>query len=343
MIAFKEMDKREKSHALLAGRAILSSAVAGSMPTAELSDDLKNAAFSAARSRSKLTIAALSVGDANRSAHFAHAAARSSVKHVVELVGREEGPELVRLSEAAANSTVLIDCSDTTVVQPPSCFESNLWPKFQVPSYFITNPSYELLSEIPEDGSPWSFWRNWYEGFLNGQPMDWELQKRVALIDDDVWEAGVEAVAAKIERIEATSALEKEISHLREMLHSQQLAPTTGHNLGPPLEENEVAIRSRFDLVWPMLEELEAEAAKDAPDASRLELWAQKLWDISIVILKYCGRKVDLAVDKTIETAAITGTKAAIATGATIYISSNEKIQSVAKAAWHLAKTLADG
>ncbi|MGR3623876.1 hypothetical protein [Pseudophaeobacter sp.] len=45
------------------------------------------------------------------------------------------------------------------------------------------------------------FWQDWYKGFLDGKPLDWELQRRVALIDDAIWEAGPEAVAAQIERI----------------------------------------------------------------------------------------------------------------------------------------------
>ena len=30
--------------------------------------------------------------------------------------------------------------------------------------------------------SSWSFWHEWYQGFLDGKPLDWELQRRVALI-----------------------------------------------------------------------------------------------------------------------------------------------------------------
>ena len=41
----------------------------------------------------------------------------------------------------------------------------------------------------------WAFWREWYQGFLDGNPMDWELQRRVTLIEDAIWAAGPEAVA----------------------------------------------------------------------------------------------------------------------------------------------------
>ncbi|SCZ53280.1 hypothetical protein SAMN04488118_102115 [Epibacterium ulvae] len=46
-----------------------------------------------------------------------------------------------------------------------------------------------------------NFWMDWYQGFLDGKPLDWELQRRVALIPDPIWEEGPEAVAREIERI----------------------------------------------------------------------------------------------------------------------------------------------
>lgn len=51
--------------------------------------------------------------------------------------------------------------------------------------------------------SPYSFWREWYQGFLDGKPLDWELQRRVALIPDDDWEKGPEHIAEKIQEIKA--------------------------------------------------------------------------------------------------------------------------------------------
>ena len=59
----------------------------------------------------------------------------------------------------------------------------------------------------------WSFWREWYQGFLDGKPLDWEIQRRVALIHDEIWEQGPEAVAEEIERMPARcfANLEQEI------------------------------------------------------------------------------------------------------------------------------------
>lgn len=48
-----------------------------------------------------------------------------------------------------------------------------------------------------------SFWPSWIQGFLDGKPLDWELQRRVALIPDADWEKGPEHIAEKIEEIRA--------------------------------------------------------------------------------------------------------------------------------------------
>lgn len=62
-----------------------------------------------------------------------------------------------------------------------------------------------LLDSVPD----WTFWRDWYQGWLTGKHLDWELQRRVALIDNAIWEAGPAAVAAEIETIKAEYLAEK--------------------------------------------------------------------------------------------------------------------------------------
>ncbi|WP_152612470.1 MULTISPECIES: hypothetical protein [unclassified Leisingera] len=51
-----------------------------------------------------------------------------------------------------------------------------------------------------------SFWLDWYQGFLDGKPLDWKLQQQVAMIDNDIWQAGSKEIDAEIERIRADFA-----------------------------------------------------------------------------------------------------------------------------------------
>lgn len=54
-----------------------------------------------------------------------------------------------------------------------------------------------------------SFFKRWYDGLVCGEPTDWQLQRRVALIPRDVWEAGPDSVAEAIAEIEAQHLREK--------------------------------------------------------------------------------------------------------------------------------------
>ncbi|MFA9232435.1 MAG: hypothetical protein ACEQSU_17115 [Microgenomates group bacterium] len=50
--------------------------------------------------------------------------------------------------------------------------------------------------------SDWGFWEKWWAAIVAGDPLSWDLQRDIALIPDDVWEAGPKAVAAAIAAIE---------------------------------------------------------------------------------------------------------------------------------------------
>jgi hypothetical protein len=73
------------------------------------------------------------------------------------------------------------------------------------------------------DPETWGFWARWYDGMLRGAPLDWELQRAVALIDDSVWKEGPEAVAAKISEIE-DQLLAERVPQAEEMLFDPKTA-----------------------------------------------------------------------------------------------------------------------
>lgn len=83
----------------------------------------------------------------------------------------------------------------------------------------------ELAKFWADDPKTWWFWRDWYEGMLAGTPMDWALQEAVALISNDVWDAGPEAVAAEIERIRASTRF---VGQIEEAIPADQLSDAEG-------------------------------------------------------------------------------------------------------------------
>ncbi|UWQ04229.1 hypothetical protein [Aliiroseovarius crassostreae] len=83
---------------------------------------------------------------------------------------------------------------------------SRLWPLEQGRVWQAS----ELFAPFnSEHKGAFKFWRDWYQGFLDGKPLDWELQRRVALIPDQDWEKGPEHIARKIEEIRKEFEAEK--------------------------------------------------------------------------------------------------------------------------------------
>lgn len=58
-----------------------------------------------------------------------------------------------------------------------------------------------MVGDALVDSEHMSFWREWYQGFLHGKPLDWELQKEIALIPDAEWNKGPERIAELIEEL----------------------------------------------------------------------------------------------------------------------------------------------
>jgi hypothetical protein len=206
-------------------------------------------------------------------------------------------------------------------------------------------PKNHLIPNILESGPEWAFWRRWYQGALKGQPLDWELQRRVTLIDDPIWDAGPLAVAAEIERIEAKFLLEQEIKRLKEQLSQVAAAPIIDrkHNNPPPLEDDANARAEIITLIRTDLDALETEIAETEPDAVEIKLVAQSLWRLAIKIATYCGTKIDIALEAAAKEAGTTGTKWAIRTGVAYFAATQEGTQSVARLAWQYAERFLSG
>ncbi|MEZ5887167.1 MAG: hypothetical protein R3D56_09830 [Paracoccaceae bacterium] len=66
---------------------------------------------------------------------------------------------------------------------------------------------HEVRSEWAKQGETFSFWQRWYEAALLGIQPDPSLPAEVALIPDEVWEAGPGAVAEAIAQIEIPFAI----------------------------------------------------------------------------------------------------------------------------------------
>ena len=60
----------------------------------------------------------------------------------------------------------------------------------------------KLLNDTdPKRGADWSFWVEWYDEILRGDPLDWELLYKIAVSDDIDWHASPREVNEAIARI----------------------------------------------------------------------------------------------------------------------------------------------
>jgi hypothetical protein len=100
---------------------------------------------------------------------------------------------------------------------PELAFNRRLWGNVGIPRWF--EPARErLIDAWTSEPAVWGFWARWYQGMLDGEPLDWDLQRAVALIDDTVWIAGPEAVAERIRDIEKTFVEERRAANQAEFL-----------------------------------------------------------------------------------------------------------------------------
>lgn len=142
------------------------------------------------------------------------------------------------------------------------------------------------------------FWLEWYQGFLDGKPIDWELQRRVALIPDPIWEAGPEAAGKEIERIRAAYEVEKRARELEES--ARKIFSTVrgiGHN-NPPAPIDKLSDTSDgITIIWDAARELREQAQSPQPEKHRVH----KAVDALVRVAKACGiwtaQKIDTGLN----------------------------------------------
>ncbi|WP_246139388.1 hypothetical protein [Falsiphaeobacter marinintestinus] len=185
-------------------RATLISGAAGTWPAPEMSEQIRSAADSAARSADSAALsAALSADSAARSAD---SAARSALSAALSAARSADSADSAAFSAAfsaarSADSAALSAAPEATM----ALFETALWAG-DVPAVF--RDAAQAFSDTAP-GTPWAFWAEWYQGMLTGNPMDWALQREVALIPPEDWDQGPEHIAGVIRGIEAAFLVKK--------------------------------------------------------------------------------------------------------------------------------------
>ncbi|WP_417259536.1 hypothetical protein [Celeribacter sp.] len=170
-------------------RAILTSAAASKLPTADVLHAANSAADSAQSGARSALFAADSAYSAARSTHSAAHSARSARSAA-------RSARSAALSARATRSAT--DLLDTAGID--ALFAAPLWLDVGMPE--VVQAQWEALRTDWSTSPAMAFWTDWYEGLLVGRTPDWDLWEQIVLIDDEVWNSGEEAVAAAIEGIQ---------------------------------------------------------------------------------------------------------------------------------------------
>lgn len=275
--------------ALLTARAIVTSAVAGTMPTADVEISValsaaNSSARSAARSTALNSANSTALNSANSSARFAANSAANS---------------------AADSSAHFAAYFDADLVGgnlgDSGVFETGIWDGAQIPEGIANQwKSFQRsdIGNVPE----WAFWREWYQGFLDGKPMDWAIQRRVALIPDADWEKGAAHIAGEIAEIRARLDLENRIGELETALvEATQSRHGIGGNFPPEPVSNVAPVARELLVIWEPLQELKTEVGAKNPNKTKISKGIEAIGLALKAGLKWCASKADLAVDTAIK------------------------------------------
>lgn len=181
---------------LLAGlRATLISGAASTFPSQDL-NRVKKASYAASASVEPYgdSFPAASAAAYASTFDFSAAAAADTV-YISTRSARAHSDN----SAAAALSAAASDAALGETHDPHQIFNHPLWSTTDDDEQLLQQ--WQAFEARPDPEGIWSFWRDWYRGMLNGEPLDWGLQLQVALIDNAIWEAGPEAIAKEIARI----------------------------------------------------------------------------------------------------------------------------------------------
>ncbi len=165
----------------------------------------------------------------------------------------------------------------------------------------------------------------WYQGFLDGTPLPWDLQRDIALIPDEDWQRGEAHIARLIEIIEERHRLLSLVADLKKSFADATAAQSAvatpehrSHNQPPELIDAPAQLREAVNVIRLALDEAETELAKPAPAPSTLRRIAATLADAVKAAAYWCGDKLDVFVTEAAKEAGKAfggwGVKALIAT-----------------------------
>jgi hypothetical protein len=142
---------------------------------------------------------------------------------------RQSDPAIRSAAYAAASRSInvvwrAVRADASRLVRGDEIIYSPLWPD-STPDWF-TQADRETRATWAKNLEHWDFWIRWWDAAIAGRPLDWDLQRDIALqIPGDVWEKGPGPVAEAIRKIEARHSTPAE-SEVQQELRKLPPAPS---------------------------------------------------------------------------------------------------------------------
>ena len=189
-------------------RGLLIAGVAGACPTPAIKEAAS--AFAAA------AFAAANVSAASESASASAFASALAAANAADAA-----------AAAPASATSAADAADVAYAAAYAAAKEEIWENIRADAHLQTKGGDPLdrrsgqqkeplrqnwakaSAALAAAGSDWEFWRRWYQGALDGEPLrptwdaHWDLLEQIALIAAETWDTGPAAVAKEIARIDA--------------------------------------------------------------------------------------------------------------------------------------------
>lgn len=310
-------DVTKKVIALPVMRAAFTSAVAAKIPISEVvaaASSTVLGASSAANSvvksglstRSAANSTALSAANSARSAANSNRSAANSALSAA-LAARSatnstaDSTASFAAEDAAFVATTLDANGPLASANATNVFDSPLWDAVVMPEGLAKNLE-ALRDFLRQDPQVWGFWARWYDSFLKGKPIDWDLQEKIVLIASYEWDKGPERIAELIADLEARHNLIVMIAALTEEVATFSLRQRGIGDNDPPEPIDDVSQSpEHFEIIWEPLQALDAEAHKSSPDRTKIRQAIKMLAALLVATGKWSAGKADALVDATIK------------------------------------------
>lgn len=162
-----------------------------------------------------------------------------------------------------------------------------------------------------DEFSEFSFWMEWYQSNLDGNPLNWDLQTEIMLIPSKYWDNGAESISEKIREIRARKLLEDRIAELEKQIPKRSRLGIGGNN--PPEEIGRDAAVEGIEVVWVTLDDLKAQTDQHTPNKGTVEKIAISLKDVLRSITDFSARLGEHAIKVAITSGVSAGTATLIA------------------------------